>query len=246
MNKTTYTIIYVMAILLLTSCVKQQKEEKVDSSKENQKNKETTNVEKQAVKQHVEYKSVIIGKQTWMAENLDVKHFRNGDTIPHAETADEWDEAAKAKAPAWCYYNNDEKNGDKYGKLYNWYAVNDSRGLAPEGWKVPSKEDFDQLINHVGVLAGNADKLMSRKGWIYESGSNETGFNALPSGGRFFTDDFEVKGEYAYFWSSENDKIKYDNIDKAYLFVLMGIFSGISSYPKRYGLSVRCIKAEKE
>jgi uncharacterized protein (TIGR02145 family) len=72
-----------------------------------------------------------------MAENLDGYRFRNGDPIPEARTKEEWSKAS----PAWCYYENDPENGTKYEKLYNWYALVDPRGLAPEGWHVPVKEE---------------------------------------------------------------------------------------------------------
>ena len=82
--------------------------------------------------------SVKIGSQVWATENLNVDRFRNGDPIPQAKTAEEWQNAGNNQQPAWCYYNNDPKNGESYGKLYNWYAVNDRRGLAPQGWHIPS------------------------------------------------------------------------------------------------------------
>src|SRR5690349_7105350 len=83
-----------------------------------------------------EYPSVKIGNQVWMLENLDVDHFRNGDEIPHASSVEAWVEAGKQGKPAWCYYDNKEENGTRYGKLYNWFAAADPRGLAPEGWRV--------------------------------------------------------------------------------------------------------------
>lgn len=66
---------------------------------------------------------VKVGDQIWMGRNLDVSTFRNGDPIPYAETDEEWEEAGENGEPAWCYYDNDPENGEKYGKLYNWYAV---------------------------------------------------------------------------------------------------------------------------
>jgi uncharacterized protein (TIGR02145 family) len=80
---------------------------------------------------------IIIGKQIWMTENLNLDKFQNGDSIPEARTIEEWMNACENKQPAWCYYNNDSTNGEKYGKLYNLFAVIDSRGLAPEGWHIP-------------------------------------------------------------------------------------------------------------
>ncbi len=87
-----------------------------------------------------------IGDQEWMISNLDVDTFRNGDPIPHAKTTEEWLQAAGQQQPAWCYLNNDPANSQKYGKLYNWFAVNDPRGLAPEGFHVPTEKEWDRLI----------------------------------------------------------------------------------------------------
>jgi uncharacterized protein (TIGR02145 family) len=84
------------------------------------------------------YKTIIIEDVDWMIENLNVSQFRNGDIIPEAKTAQQWMNAGNKGNPAWCYYDFDSKNESKYGKLYNWFAVNDSRGLAPEGWEIPS------------------------------------------------------------------------------------------------------------
>jgi uncharacterized protein (TIGR02145 family) len=77
-----------------------------------------------------EVKKIKLGTQTWMQENLNLDKFSNGESIPEAKTNKEWENAGKNQQPAWCYYENDSKRGSKYGKLYNWYAVNDSRGLA--------------------------------------------------------------------------------------------------------------------
>jgi uncharacterized protein (TIGR02145 family) len=82
--------------------------------------------------------TINIGSQVWMVKNLDVSTVRNGDPIPQAKTNEEWEKAADNKKPAWCYYNNSITNGAKYGKLYNWYAVSDSRGIAPVGYHVPT------------------------------------------------------------------------------------------------------------
>jgi uncharacterized protein (TIGR02145 family) len=121
------------------------------------------------------YKTVTIGTQVWMKENLNVSTFRNGDPIPEAKTDEEWKAAGDAKQPAWCYYNNDPKNGTKYGKLYNWYAVNDSRGLAPEGWHVPTDEEWTVLIGYLGGEKDITKKIKSTSGWnSYEWGETKT------------------------------------------------------------------------
>jgi uncharacterized protein (TIGR02145 family) len=109
------------------------------------------------------YKSVKIGSQVWMAENLNVSRFKNGDPIPEAKSFEEWNKASAEGKPAWCFYENDPKNGLKYGRLYNWYAVNDPRGLAPEGWHVPTILEWEQLNNFLGDNAGI--KIKSKSGW---------------------------------------------------------------------------------
>ena len=94
--------------------------------------------------------TVTIGTQVWMTKNLDLATFRNGDPIPEAKTDEEWEKAGENKQPAWCYYDNDPANGAKYGKLYNWYAVIDSRGLAPVGYHIPSDADWTKLNDFLG------------------------------------------------------------------------------------------------
>ena len=100
---------------------------------------------KEVFKKQTIFKSVEIGTQTWMTTNLNESTFRNGDVISEAKTKEEWENARKDGKPAWCYYNNDPKIGAIYGKLYNWFAVNDPRGLAPEGWHVSNLDDWNNL-----------------------------------------------------------------------------------------------------
>ena len=106
---------------------------------------------------------VKIDSQIWMNQNLNVNTFKNGDPIPHAKSNDDWEKAGKNKQPAWCYYENDPKNGAKYGKLYNWYAVNDKRGLAPAGWHVPTDAEWTIYETFLGTEAGK--KFKSTSGW---------------------------------------------------------------------------------
>jgi uncharacterized protein (TIGR02145 family) len=111
------------------------------------------------------YKTVRIGTQVWMTKNLDLATFRNGDPIPEAKTVEEWKKAGENKQPAWCYYNNDSTNRVNCGKLYNWYAVNDPRGLAPEGYHIPSEKEWETLEDFVD---GAEEKLKSKSGWGFE------------------------------------------------------------------------------
>ncbi len=109
--------------------------------------------------------SVTIGTQTWTTKNLDVATFRNGDLIPEAKTDEEWKAAGDNKQPAWCYYDNKAANGTKYGKLYNWYAVVDARGLAPAGWHVPTDEEWTVLSTFLGGDDVAGKKMKSSSGW---------------------------------------------------------------------------------
>ena len=116
-------------------------------------------------------KQVKIGTQTWMGQNLNVDRFRNGDPIPEAKTNEEWQKAIENQQPAWCYYGNSVANGVKYGKLYNWFAVNDSRGLAPSGWHVPTRDEWFVLINYLGGYKVAGTKLKSTSGYTsYSTG----------------------------------------------------------------------------
>jgi uncharacterized protein (TIGR02145 family) len=107
--------------------------------------------------------TVTIGTQVWMNKNLDVSTFRNGDPIPQAKTDQEWQEARLNSQPAWCYYDNEPANGAKYGKLYNWFAVNDSRGLAPAGYHIPTDAEWTTLEKYLG--SDVSKKMKSTSGW---------------------------------------------------------------------------------
>ena len=150
------------------------------------------------------FNTVTIGNQIWMADNLNVNVFSNGDLIKEIRDKNEWAQAGVNHQPAWSYYENIEANGVKYGKLYNWYVIEDSRNVCPIGWRVPSKEDWLNLKNYLGSKPGK--KLKSTTGWDDINGNNLTGFNAQPSGKRFHglndERDFALLGRLASFWSS--------------------------------------------
>jgi uncharacterized protein (TIGR02145 family) len=147
-----------------------------------------------------------IGNQVWTNENLNVEHFRNGDLIPESKTATEWEAAGNAKKPAWCYYDNDPKNGKKYGKLYNWYAVNDTRGLAPDGWHVPTDLEWPLLEFNLGDDAGK--KMKSSSGWNHNgNGTNSSGFAGLPGGCRFYDGSFGNVGSIGCWWSASERNV---------------------------------------
>ncbi len=204
------------------------------------------------------YKTVKIRNQEWMAENLNVDRFRNGDLIPHVKSYKDWDLALKNRQPAWCYYENNPANGLKYGRLYNWYAVNDPRGLAPKGWHIPSDEDWDNLTEYFGIKGLSSTKLKSKSGWMNNTnGTNSSGFNGLPGGRR----DQNIEGAFSgdkylgQWWSSTEDdsKLHYriiysesmnDPISESFPFHKRDKDFKEFNHRERLtvGLSVRCVK----
>jgi len=189
---------------------------------------------------------VVIGSQTWTTENLDVATFRNGDTIPEAKTKEEWIKAGKDGKPAWCYNDNDTLVGKKFGKLYNGYAVNDSRGLAPEGWHIPSDNEWLILTKSLGK--DDVTKMKSTTGWADNTnGTNLSGFNALPAGFRGgkaeskYDKDavFANNSTGAYWWSSTAHSSS-GNWAR-YIYHQHKIFHKIS-FNNVNGFSVRCVK----
>jgi uncharacterized protein (TIGR02145 family) len=182
---------------------------------------------------------VQIGEQTWMDRNMDVEKFRNGDRIPQAKSAAEWLQAGEAGQPAWCYYEFDAAKGDTYGKLYNWHAVTDKRGLAPSGWRVPSDADWVKLLEHLEGESLAGAQLKSTSGWSDEgNGTNESGFGALPGGG-LEGESFNYMGQFGMWWSTtpENDVA-------AWMLILESgsRVASRSTSAKIHGFSVRYVK----
>ena len=189
-------------------------------------------------------KEVTIGKQVWMTQNLNVDKFRNGDPIPEAKTDEEWKKAGENGEPAWCYYNNNPDNGDRYGKLYNWYAVNDSRGLAPEGWKIPSDEDWSRLTDFLGGESVAGTKMKSTNFWAdfygeSGNGTNESGFSGLPGGARDSDGTFSYVGKLGNWWSST--EYNTTNAWDRSLSYSCGNVLRFDNY-KESGFSVRCLR----
>ncbi len=154
--------------------------------------------------------TVKIGEQVWKINNLNVDKFRNGDPIPEAKTTEAWIAAYHAGKPAWCYLNNDPANGERYGRLYNWYAVNDPRGLAPIGFHIPTDAEWTVLIEYLGGTFEAGEKMKSKNGWLNGgNGTNSSGFNGLPGGSRLIGfydyntfDSWADEKTIGYWWSS--------------------------------------------
>lgn len=189
----------------------------------------------------VNYPSVLIGAQYWMEKNLEVTTYRNGDPIPYVTDATAW---AALTTGAWCYYNNDPANGSLYGKLYNWYAVNDPRGLAPVGWHVPTDAELTTLSTTLGgdAVAGGKMKVAGTTRWTTPNtgADNSSGFAGLPGGSRGTNGTFADVGSYSYWWSS-SDVYASSVAWYRYLYYGNGGFGGGGNY-KRYGFSVRCLR----
>jgi len=184
------------------------------------------------------YDFATIGNQEWMLGNLNVSHYRNGDEIPHVEDPAEW---ANLTTGAWTYNMNDTANGPIYGKLYNWYAVNDPRGIAPEGWHVSTNEDWNILVAYAGGDAIAGGKLKSTTGWTAPNtgASDEYGFASLPGESCSDLGAFLAPGASGYWWTSDSN-----DVDNAWY---RGMYHNEESINnnfvfKKYGFSVRCVK----
>jgi uncharacterized protein (TIGR02145 family) len=189
---------------------------------------------------------VKIGDQIWMNSNLSVTKFRNGDPIKEVKNEKEWEEAIKNKQPACCTYYFKSHNLDKYGRIYNWYAVSDPRLLAPKGWIIPTESDWKTMLDYLGPH--NAHKLKSKTEWPVNEemmfsydGDNSSGFNAYPAGKMSLNHFSSI---YASFWTST----EIDNSNAAAVNILYNtndkINTSVSS--KDFGYSVRCIKKNKK
>jgi uncharacterized protein (TIGR02145 family) len=198
------------------------------------------------------YKTVRIGDQWWMMENLKVTHYRNGDPIPNVTDAGAWADLA---AGAYCEHSNDPANVATYGRLYNWHAIADSRNIAPEGWHVPTDAEWKQLEMYLGMSEAEADatgwrgtdeggklKESDTTHWVSPniSATNRSGFTALPAGFRNESGNFADMLYSTHFWSStEHDasfawarSLYHDHSD-------IGRYDGHGKY---YGFSIRCVK----
>lgn len=191
------------------------------------------------------YKEVKIGKHKWLSKNLDVEHYRNGDKIPQVQDYEEW---SMIKTGAWCYPEYTQYYDNKiitticydYGKLYNWYAVNDYRGLAPEGWHIPDENEWNELIMYLGGYGKDAagSKMCDITSWNNDNDiTNSSKFSALPGGYRDVLGTFAHVNNWGYFWSSEAG-------NKIAFFCLVygsgGVFKGLLGF--NCGMAVRCIK----
>lgn len=174
----------------------------------------------------------------WTKQNYTGTRFRNGDEIPQVTNVNDW---LNLTTPAWCYYNNDPANEATYGKLYNWYAINDPRGFAPLGYRVPSDSDWDDLITCLGGTSVAGGKMKSIEGWTAPNtgATNESGFSALGAGLRGSGGFFINIGTSGRFWAS--NEVDSTNAKCRQLSNTSGEVTNVS-INKKSGLSVRLIK----
>jgi uncharacterized protein (TIGR02145 family) len=185
------------------------------------------------------YKTVTIGTQVWMAENLKTTRYNDGTPIPLVTDYEEW---AALTTPAYCWYNNDSSHKEVYGALYNWYAVNTAK-ICPEGWHVPSDEEWIELRNYLGSFrfVGSDLKETGTSHWKSPNAdaTNKSGFTALPGGLRSFNGSFSYIGIAGYWWTATEYtstnvhfwNLRYKNSD---------LFTYIADKPN--GLCIRCIQ----
>ncbi len=200
-----------------------------------------------------QWQPLTIGSQVWMLKNLNVDHYRNGDSIPEVRDSVYW---GLLGTGAWCYYDNSDSIGKIYGKLFNWFAVDDSRGLAPVGWHVPSDSEWKTLEIGLGMTQDEVDKGGEWRGTdeggkLKETGTSHwsnpnsgatdfSGFSALPGGDRGGSNGSFTSIRYDGFWWSSTE----DNTTNPWLRYLDYYHLGIyrSLYYKKFGYSVRCVK----
>ena len=187
------------------------------------------------------YTSIVLGNgQEWMAENLRTTTYANGDPIPNVTDANQWENLTTG---AWAHYNNDSQYENPYGKLYNWYTVNDPRNVCPTGWHVPTDAEWTVLIDYLGgeSVAGGKMKSTGTQYWLYPNtdATNESGFSGLPGGFRNGNGTFLGIGDFGYWWSSTEDGT-YFAWDRALDYSSGGVSRG--NVYKESGFSVRCLR----
>lgn len=186
------------------------------------------------------YKAVTLGSQVWMQENLRTTRYRNADPLSNLTADSSWSEST---AGAYCDYENDTAQSAVYGRLYNWHAVNDSRKICPEGWHVPTDQEWQALVDFLGgdAVAGGKLKEAGTAHWAAPNtgATNESGFTALPGGSRLNDGMFLLNGTHAFFWSATattGDYAWYRYIED------LDATIGRTAENVRNGLSIRCVR----
>lgn len=188
------------------------------------------------------YKTTVINNKVWMAENLLVSHYANGDEIPTVEDSAQW---ANLNTGASCWYNNDSNTyACPFGRLYNWYAAIDLRNLCPSGWHVPSAAEWQSLGSFLGSLGGRKLKSTGYQYWdsLNNGGTNSHGFSALPGGLRGDVVGFRDMRKQAYYWSTKPNCLTSAAFFRTSYHSDFFTFQPEGSRNRRFGYSVRCIQ----
>jgi len=230
--KTRIFLSFIIAGILFSMIVGCKKKNKVIQKQNLELYNESKNLDSIPLKDY----EVKIGNQIWMIQNLNVDTFRNGDIIPEITDPIEW---SKLSTPAWCNLGNVKENGECYGKLYNWYAVNDPRGLAPLGYHIPTETEWNELVKSLGGIKSANIALRSTTGWSGNVGSNSSGFFAIPAAYRAKDGTFYNFGYFAGWWSLSHIDKKNGQV--------FGLGWDLKTTElgiviKQFGCSVRCIK----
>ncbi len=187
------------------------------------------------------YKTVEIGTQIWMAENLKVTRYQDGDSIAYVPQNNLWNINTTG---AFCFYNDSSHYINKYGLMYNFYAGANSKNICPTGWHIPTMAEWNTLVEFLGGTGFAGEKLKAKTGWkvdIEEPNNNISGFTAVPGGRRTQNGDYGQQERYGYYWSSTSfdtnigGLIRLDREEPIVTYPTTGIF-------KNYGLSCRCVK----
>lgn len=187
--------------------------------------------------------TVVIGTQIWTLDNLDVTTYRNGDTIPEVTNPTAW---ANLTTGAWCWYNNDSANGPAYGKLYNWHAIADPRGLTPTGFHIPTNAEFQTLITYLGgsAVAGGALKEAGIDHWSSPNtgATNSSGFTARGGGRRQADGSFDTLKQLGFYHKNDSVGPNFTTPGYVYMYSFATSISSQNTPTRTNGYSIRCIK----
>ena len=196
------------------------------------------------------YDTVLIGEQCWFAENLRSENYENGDAIPANLSDIDWETTDSGAVTVYgedagCANNSPDIDAcdpaqslNEYGRLYNWYAVDDDRGLCPSGWHVPTDGEWTVMTDYLGGASGAGGQMKTTYGWYGDgNGTNSSGFSGLPGGYRNIIGNFNLAGYNCYWWSSSpNGSFAWGR------YLLNGVEDVLrDDYYQRGGFSVRCI-----
>jgi len=186
------------------------------------------------------YNTVKIGNQVWMKENLKTTRYRDGSVIPLVSSDSEW---SATTSGAYSSYNNENANVSFYGALYNWYAVTDGIGLCPDGWHIPSNDEWTELTEYLGGLEVSGGKMKSTKSEEWSApnagADNSSGFSAVGAGFRDKTGIYAGLHEVSYIWSS-SEYSPIQGISRKLFYNFQSV--SFAGNLKETGFSVRCIK----